>query len=229
MRLRELMMQQTSKGTLSEREQDNIPDDEMKRKNSTSAFRPVSNCEFQNQTRSENRDSGYFTDNSPAMFNNNPQRFTFDHTHLRSEPDMNLNDSNPSNFYLPEDEDENEDDVDEEVEMVMTHTNEEPPSPPPTSRPQAPILRDEVRPSSDNSVNIYNNQNLYHTFSARRLRSHPYNHFMPITERNIGTQTPNITSQLITEVTTINHSFIRFHPNRLPVNRGKFNLSLNKF
>lgn len=195
-------MQEYSKGSTLDIDQDK----------EKSAFKAVSSRGFKHSTssRSEKRDSGYLTDNSPANFGNNATCFTFD-----------TGDSGVGSRGVPLHPSVDED---EEVEMVLNSPSPmgRPSKPIPIQRPRAPLPLDMLdtgpsHESEDDDV-FENASNVCDVFTMRRFRHHAH-HFRPIHGRTVGTQTPSLHGLAITE--TINVISDRFHPyQQPPIARG---------
>lgn len=161
--------------------------------------------------RSEKRDSGYATDNSPGIFHsdvgNNSLQFTFDLDPIEQGSTLNSED-------IPDDK------IDEEVEMVLSHQRNVssvsgPIAIPPVNRPSAPVPRgtdtEELRKSE--SLPTFQSYSRHDMWRRNRNRGH---YFRPIESRSVGTQTPSPHSQIISDA--IND---RFHPYLPNAARGK--------
>ncbi|OWF38251.1 uncharacterized protein LOC110466510 [Mizuhopecten yessoensis] len=197
-------MQEYSKGNKLDIDQD-------KEDKSLSAFKSVSRgLKHSASSRSEKRDSGYVTDNSPANFGSNVPYFTFD---------TDAGDGSRGVHALHPSVDE-----DEEVEMVLNSPSAmgRASKPIPIHRPRAPLPRDmlDTGPTEeqDDDDVFENASNVCDMFTRRRFRNHAH-HFRPIHGRTVGTQTPSLHGQAITE--TINFMSDRFHPyHQPPIARG---------
>ncbi|XP_060081581.1 uncharacterized protein LOC132560895 [Ylistrum balloti] len=196
-------MQEYSKG--------NTLDIDKDKEKSLSAFKTVSRGLNQStSSRSEKRDSGYVTDNSPAIFGSNSTFFTFD-------TDAGVGSRVGHALHPSVDEDE-------EVEMVLNSPSAmgKASKPIPIKRPRAPLPRDMLdsgptQEQDDDDV-FENVSSVCDVFNRRRFRNHAH-HFRPIHGRTVGTQTPSLHGQAIAE--TINFMSDRFHPyQQPPIARG---------
>ncbi|KAJ8309451.1 hypothetical protein KUTeg_014325 [Tegillarca granosa] len=130
--------------------------------------------------RSEKRDSGYATDNSPGLFlsdnGNNSLQFTFDLDTMEQGSTGNPDD-------IPDEK------IDEEVEMVLSHQRNVslvsgPTTIPPVNRPSAPVPRgsdtEELRKSE--SLPTFHSFSRHDMWRRNRNRGH---YFRPIESRSL--------------------------------------------